>query len=142
MPFQKGQSGNPAGMKPGTLHKLTIAARKIASAKGPGIVKKIAEDAEGGDRTAQQLFLKYLYPRSKVVDGLTFVLPKVDGAADVPGAIKSVVEAMASGALTPSEASAIISSLEAYGRSVVANHYAERLEKLEALFAERANDAG
>jgi hypothetical protein len=64
-----------------------------------------------------------------------------DDAADVPNAIRSVVDAMSAGSLTPSEAASIVGTLEAFGRSVVANHYGQRIEALEALFAERASDA-
>ena len=51
-----------------------------------------------------------------------------------------VVDAMAEGALTPGEAAAIVSTLEAYGRASVFAGHAERLARLERRLREGDND--
>jgi hypothetical protein len=91
--LKPGQSGSPDGKRPGSLHKLTIEARKIVSAKGPAIIRRIAKDAASGDRAAQGL----------------------------------------SGALTPAEGGAIVSTLEAlyYSRSCIMDGHEQRLQALE-----------
>jgi hypothetical protein len=72
-------------MKPGTLHRLTREARRLASKAGPTIIKKVAADAKAGDRAAQTLFLRFLLPRAKIIDGLEpFDLPKLDRPAMCP----------------------------------------------------------
>ena len=138
-PFPPGQSGNPAGMKPGTLHRLTREARRIAGKDGPTIIEKVAADAQAGDRAAQTLFLRFLLPRAQIINGLEpFNLPKLDSASDVPAAIRSVIDAMAAGSLTPADATSIVAGLEAYGRSSVFDGHEARLQALEALLAKQS----
>jgi hypothetical protein len=129
--WKPGQSGNPAGPKPGTLHKLTVLTRKLVADKGPAIVRSILKDAKDGDRNAQQLFLRHLWPRSKALDCIQFEVPKLDSAADVPSAIRSVFAAMAEGRLTPVDASAAVTVLKTYAEACVLQGHEERLAAVE-----------
>jgi hypothetical protein len=129
-------------MKPGTLHRVTREARKLADQLGPKLLKKLAQDGVAGDRVAANLFLKYCYPRSRVVDGgLKVELPPIDSASDVPAAIRSVLDTVTAGTLTPAEGSAIVSTLEAYSRSCIMDGHEQRLQALEQRVIGAASDA-
>jgi hypothetical protein len=132
--FQKGTSGNPHGRPKGALDKLTVAARKLANRLGPQIIKKLGDDAVAGDRIAASLFLRYCVPR-KSVDVISFAMPQIGSASDVPKAIAALLAAMAAGEISPADAMAVVSTLEAYGRSLVYDAHEQRLASLEALLA-------
>jgi hypothetical protein len=74
-PFQKGQSGNPAGKKKGTLNKSTVEARKLAQkflneAVEP-VFQKLVEMAKAGDIQTIKLVVERILPVMK-----TFEEPK------------------------------------------------------------------
>jgi hypothetical protein len=117
--FRKGVSGNPAGMRRGTQHKLTREGRRLATKEGPEIVKKIAENAKSGDAHAQRLFMQYLYPRSKLVDD-PVERPPPSTTEDAVGRIADIVARMEQGLVDLDEGTALVAGLQAYisGRSV------------------------
>jgi hypothetical protein len=133
--FKPGQSGNPAGKRPGTTSRLVREARRIASREGPEIVRSIAEKAKTEPFYAS-LFMRYLVPKSKIADEPTpFDLPEIASAADLPGAVKAILSQMANGDLTIADGSGIIAALEGFGRSLVLESHEARLQALEELLA-------
>jgi hypothetical protein len=79
--------------------------------------------------------LRYCFPKSRVLDGVNFTLPEITTASDVPGAIGAVLKAMGEGQLSPSDAQAIVASLEALSRSLIYDGHEQRLAALEAFLA-------
>ena len=63
---------------------------------------------------------------------VTFALPKLNRAADAAQASAAIVEAVALGELTPSEAGELSKIVDAYTRALQATDFEERLAKLEA----------
>lgn len=63
---------------------------------------------------------------------VTFALPAIETVADVAKASAALLEAVASGELTPSEAAEIARLLEMHTRAVEAFDLEERLRALEA----------
>jgi hypothetical protein len=122
------------------LHKLTVAIRQTLSTQGPKIIKGIAKDAARGDRQAQALILKLL-PRSKVTDAVALDLPALRSAADVPLVLAKISEAMATGLVTPTEASAMANVYNPYGQAHVTAGLQERLEAVEARLRGEAPEA-
>jgi hypothetical protein len=114
------------------LNKLTVMTRKLMAAQGPKMARALFKDAARGDRAAQQLVLRHLWPRSKVTDSVALDLPELRSAADVPPAIAKVAEAMAAGMLTPQEAASVTTVLNGYAQSAVYAGHEERLQALEA----------
>lgn len=130
-PFQKGQSGNPAGNARGSRHRVTILAEKLLEDDAGAIVRAVVEAAKAGDPTAMRLCIERLVPVRK---GRTieFDLPPIETAAGVATAIGMIARQMASGELTPDEAGAIAAVIETQRRAIELVEFEERLRKLEA----------
>ena len=114
-------------------------AEKMLGADAADIVKKVVASAKAGEPWAVKLVIERILPPAK--DRPTpLELPRMASPADLPGALARVVDAMAEGALTPSEAAAIVTTLEAYGRASVFAGHDERLMRLERRLREGDND--
>jgi hypothetical protein len=137
--FRKGQSGNPAGLKPGTPRRLTRDGQRLATKDGPAIIKKIIADANAGEPFAQRLFMQYLYPRSKLVEAPVNDTKPVATVEDAASRIAEVMAKMESGALDIDEAQAVATMAQAFTatRNVaeLERRSAEMLEQIEALKA-------
>src|SRR5262249_57635574 len=62
MPFQKGQSGNPAGRPRGIVNRATALAQNLLSERAEGIARKVIELAEEGDMAAIRVCMERLRP--------------------------------------------------------------------------------
>src|SRR5262245_5743093 len=60
MPFQKGQSGNPAGRPRGIVNRATALAQNLLSERAEGIARKVIELAEEGDMAAIRVCMERL----------------------------------------------------------------------------------
>jgi len=128
--WQKGQSGNPSGKARGTRHRATMLAEKLIAGEAEAVVQAIIEAAKDGDVQAGKAILDRLAPprRDRPVK---FPLPKIETAADALGAMRAILEAVAGGDLTPSEAESLKGLIESYTRTLVATDFEERLTRLE-----------
>ncbi|MFA4901752.1 MAG: DUF5681 domain-containing protein [Desulfobaccales bacterium] len=124
--FKPGKSGNPKGKAKGTLHKATRAALALLEGDLEAITEKLVEKAKEGDLMAVKLILDKLIPNARE-RRLSIKLPQVEGAANLP----AVLEAVASGDLTPGEGQTITAMLETYRKSVELNEIEARLKALE-----------
>ena len=72
--FQKGRSGNPAGRRPGSRNRATLAAEALLEGEAQALTRKAIELALEGDTTALRLCLERIVPqrKSRVV---AFVIP-------------------------------------------------------------------
>ena len=124
--FASGRSGNPNGKPKGARTRATMLAEKLFTADAAKIIKKVVAEAENGQSWACKLVIERIIPPAR--DRPTPLdLPRIASAADLPPALAKVVDAMAEGALTPGEAAAIVTTLEAYGRASVFAGHEERL---------------
>jgi Family of unknown function (DUF5681) len=128
--FQKGQSGNPAGLPKGTRHRATQLAEKLMEDDAEDIVRAVVNAAKAGDPTAMRLCIERLVPVRKGRP-TTFDLPQIKTAADVTGALGTIAGAMAAGELTPDEAGAVAGVIEAKRRAIETVEHEERLRILE-----------
>ena len=131
MPFQPGQSGNPAGKLKGTRNKTTLAVEALLDGEAETLTKAI-ELAKAGDLAALRVCLDRIAPPRKDRPVL-FELPPVSSAADAAKAAAALLEAVAVGDLTPAEASELGKLIEAYIKALEATDFAERLTKLERM---------
>ena len=130
MPFEPGQSGNPAGKAKGTRNKVTLAIEALLDGEAEALTRKAIELAKAGDMAALRLCLDRLAPPRK--DRLVmFELPTITSAADAVKASAALVTAVAIGDLTPAEAGELGKLIEAYVRALEATDFAARLENLE-----------
>jgi len=130
--FQKGQSGNPAGKPKGARHKTTLAVDALLEGEAETITRKAIELAKEGDTVALRLCLDRLSPARKDRP-VAFALPAISTTADVVKASAALLQAVASGELTPSEAAELGKLVEAHVRAIEATELQARLERLERL---------
>jgi len=132
MPFEPGKSGNPAGKLKGTRNKTTLAVEALLDGEAETITRKAIELAKDGDLAALRLCLDRIAPPRKDRPVL-FELPPVSSAADAANAAAALLEAVAVGDLTPSEAGELGKLVEAYVKALEATDFAERLTNLERM---------
>jgi hypothetical protein len=128
--FKPGQSGNPNGRPRGSRHKTTLAIEKLLDGEGEEITRKAIELAKGGDMAAIRICLDRLAPARKDRH-IEFTRPKMEKASDAAEASAAIVEAVALGELTPSEAGELMKIVESYARTLQASDFEVRLERLE-----------
>jgi hypothetical protein len=114
--FRKGESGNPAGRKPGVRNRATVLLEAIADADIAAIMAKIVEKAKAGDATAAKILLDRLMPvpRQRAV---TLALPPLKNGTgrEKACALAAVLDAVAAGDIDPVEAGIIASLVEKVG---------------------------
>ncbi len=134
-PFPKGTTGSPRGRPKGTRHKATLAAEVLLDGEAEALTRRCVELALGGDMTAMRLCMDRLLPprRERPV---SFRLPPIQTADDAVTAAAALVNAVASGMLTPGEAADLAKLIHAYTDALEASEVVARLTELEEQAAE------
>lgn len=130
-PFEPGQSGNPAGKAKGTRNRTTRAIEALLDGEAEALTRRAIELAQDGDTVALRMCLDRLVPPRKDRP-ITFDLPPIETADDLPKATGAVVAAVATGELTPSEAAEISKTLDVHVRAIEATELHRRMAALEA----------
>jgi hypothetical protein len=131
-PFKAGQSGNPSGKPPGTRHRVTLLAEKLMADDAEGVVQTVIEAAKAGDMTAARLILDRIAPPRRG-SPVSFALPAIKTAADVTKALSAVVASIASGELTPEEATAVSGVIETKRKAIETQEPEKRVAALERM---------
>lgn len=129
--WKKGQSGNPAGKKPGTKNRATLMAEKLLDGEVEDITRQCIDRAKAGDPVAMRLCLERLLPPRKGRP-IAFSLPDVKSPSDLPDALTAVLKAVSTGELTPEEGQALQMMLENVRKAYETVELAKRLDELEA----------
>ena len=130
-PFKKGVSGNPAGRPRGCRDKPTRAAEALLDSEAEALTRKAVELAMDGDHTALRLCLeRVVAPRRE--RPVEFAMPTISGPADLASAMAAVVNAAASGAITPGDAAQFAQIFEAMSRAIETADFDRRLSEIEA----------
>jgi hypothetical protein len=129
--FKPGQSGNPSGRPKGARNQSTIAAEALLDGEAEAITRRCIDLAMDGDTTALRLCLSRILPvkRERTIE---LDLPALEDSQDSLRAIGTVLEAVGSGMITPSEGQAVASLLETHRRTFEVEELERRLEVLEA----------
>ena len=131
--WKPGESGNPAGRKPGTGEVAAI--RASIAARVPEILASLLTRALDGDTAAARLLLERAIAPLKAAEyseGLT--LP--DGSLTDQG--RAVLRAVAAGELAPSQGAALLAAIGTLARVTEIDEFDARLTKLEE--KQNAND--
>jgi hypothetical protein len=132
MPFEKGQSGNPAGRPRGARNKGTVLLQMLLEEAGEAIARKTIDLAKDGHIAALRMCLDRLAPARKA-EPIAFELPPLDKPADSAAAAAAVLAAVAAGELAPSEAADVTRVIDSYLRARqearFEEHLAARLEQ-------------
>jgi len=128
--FEPGVSGNPAGRKAGSMNRVTQAAQELLNGEAKALTRKAVELALGGNMTALRLCLERIVPPRKD-SPVKVTLPAIESATDIPAVTNALLEAVANGQLTPSEAAALAALVEGHRKALETADLAERVAKLE-----------
>lgn len=96
------------------------------------LTQKAIDLALTGDLTALRICLDRILPPRKDRP-LTFHFPAITNAAEAARTMSAILAAVASGEITPTEASEIGKLVDSYVRAVEATELAERIERLEKM---------
>ena len=125
--WKPGQSGNPAGPKPGNSARVLLMARNWAEAKG---LPMLMEAAEGGDMDAIKLLVQLGMPRTKAIS-----LPQ-----EMPSSPAGVLDAMASGELDADTASTAMGTHLTAAKIKELADLEARIQALERAVQEKESD--
>lgn len=125
MAFKKGESGNPAGRKPGTTAGAKI--RKAIEKDSALILQSVINAAIGGDMTACKMLLDRITPALKpqalpVVIEIGETLPETGG---------NVINATMDGSIPPDIGSQLITALTNQAKIIEQQEIIERLTRIE-----------
>ncbi len=130
MPFQPGQSGNPAGRPPGSRNKATIRVQNVLEESAEKIAMQASSLAEQGNIAAIRICMNRLAPVPKS-DPIAYALPPVQSGEEAVAAMATIVRGIADGDLTPSEAAQMAKVINVYLRALATYGFEKRLAKLE-----------
>ena len=125
--FGAGNAGKPRG----TRHKATQAVLALLEGEGEALTRKAIEIALEGDTTALRLCLDRLAPPRKD-SPVQFPLPRMTTARDAAEAAGAILEAVAEGELTPTEAAQVMGLVDSFRRTLEATELEARVAALEA----------
>ncbi|MBV9859693.1 MAG: hypothetical protein JO038_06290 [Alphaproteobacteria bacterium] len=129
-PFRKGESGNPAGRRPGCRNRATREAEILLEGEAPRLTRKAIELALAGNERALRLCLERLIaPRRE--RAVAIDLPPVESAADLGAAVGAIAAALRQGAITPREAVAAAQVIAIFVRAIETSDFERRLDQLE-----------
>lgn len=127
--FKPGQSGNPAGRKPGTKTARTRITEALASDL-PGLLETTKQAALGGDMVAMRLLLERALPVNKQACAL-LDLPAMQEATDLTGKATAVLDAIASGEVPPDVGAQLVTAITGAARVAELDALTARLDDME-----------
>ena len=130
MPFQKGQSGNPAGRPRGARNKLTLLAESLLEADAEALVTKLIEIAKNGDVGALRACIDRICARQR--DRVVAIeLPPMVTAADAVAGMGTILQAIAAGDLGAQEAGELTKVVTGFSQTITTAQLECRLGEME-----------
>lgn len=129
--FVPGHPATKSGRKPGSKNKVTIALQTLLEKDGQKITKKAIALALAGDPAALRLVVERLIPVAKE-RRINLELPNsLSTAAEVASAVGRIIEAVADGEVTPSEAATLSGIIEIRRKAIETEELEKRIAALE-----------
>lgn len=129
--FQKGQSGNPAGKKPGTRNRATVMVEALMREGAETITNAVVAAAKNGDLAAARIILDRIAPvRKDAVINLD--IPPLKSASDAVHAMGAIMQAVSDGVISPSEAATLTDLVTSFTRTLELSEFDRRLTALES----------
>jgi hypothetical protein len=128
--FRKGQSGNPSGRPKGARNAATLACEALLDGQAEALTQKAIQMVLDGDAVALRLCLDRIYPPRKDRP-VTFTLPPITSARDAADLMAAVTKAVATGNITPSEATEIAKVIDAYVKAYQTAELDERVPRIQ-----------
>jgi hypothetical protein len=132
VPFKPGRSGNPNGRPAGSRNRATLAIEGLLEGEAETLARKAVELAKAGDLQALRLCLDRLCPPRKD-SPVAFRLPPMVTTFDAVAAMAALVGAVASGDLTPMEASELTKIVQAFAKIIETAELEQRIRALEEI---------
>ena len=136
MPFQKGQSGNPAGRPRGSRNRKMIVLQTMLDEDGEAILHQAMKMAKAGNTFALRLCMERLLPKRRH-EPLQCELPPIRKAADAVTAMGGIADAVGAGDVAPAEAAALAKVVTGFVQALFTHGLDERLTKVEAAATQR-----
>ena len=129
--FRPGQSGNPAGKKPGSKNRATLLAEALREGEAEAMARIIIDRGMSGDGVALRFCLARLLakPRGRTI---SLDLPQGTRPGDVVAAFNATLAAMAAGEITPEEALVVTRVLDGRRRALDAWQIEKKLTRYGA----------
>jgi hypothetical protein len=124
--WKAGQSGNPAGRRPGTGEVAKI--RAAIAERVPELLEKLMNQAIEGDTAAARLLLERAVPPLKAAEQ-SQALSLPDGSLTDKG--RAVLACVAAGELAPGQGAALLGAIGALARVAEIDELETRLSQLE-----------
>ena len=124
--FTKGNPGKPRGAR----HKATQAALALLDGEAEALTRKAVDMALDGDGTALRICLERIVPPRKDAP-VIFDIPPMETARDAAKAAGAIIDAVASGDLTPTEGAHIMALVEGFRRTLETSDLEARVMALE-----------
>jgi hypothetical protein len=117
MPFQPGQSGNPAGRARGSRNKRTIIVEKLWDDSAGALTTAAITQATGGDPVALRACMDRVDPRPRHRP-LDFEMPPLVTLADTPVAFNAIAQELAHGEIDLDQATVLMRVVREFAQAV------------------------
>ena len=107
-----------------------MATQALLDGEAEALTRKAVELAKGGNPMALRLCLERLLPPRKDRP-ITFDLPPLEGAQDLPQALKAILDGVARGEITPGEGHTLTAMLDTYRKGLETTDLEARITALE-----------
>jgi Family of unknown function (DUF5681) len=130
MPFEKGQSGNPAGRPRGSRGRATMALQDMLERDAESIARTAINLAKHGNIAALRICMERLLPARRH-ELVTLDLPPLDKVADTVAATSAIVAAVAAGDLTAAQAADLAKVVDVHVQALTSAALEAHLARLE-----------
>lgn len=128
--FKQGQSGNPAGRRPGVPNRTTKL-RALLEPHAEELVSKAVELAKSGDSAALRLCIERLIPAFRSEPRLQS-MPSLENEDSLTNQGRGILRALSDGSISAADAHSLLKALGDFSRLVETDELVRRVTALEA----------